>query len=72
MERGGLEEAKVVRYKLICVACLPPRVLVTSRPGLLPRAISGPMVLPQLGSVLASVALADTKGHTDGWNPGQT
>lgn len=37
--------------------------MVTSRPELLPRATSGSMVLPQLGSVLISMAHVITGGH---------
>ena len=40
-------------------------VIVISRPELLPRAMSGSLVLPKLGSVMMPVAFVVTKGHTD-------
>lgn len=55
---------------------LMPRVfvaactLVTSGPGLLPRTTSWPMVLPQLGSILMSMAPVITKGRMDAWGLG--
>lgn len=39
--------------------------MVTFEPGLLPGTISGPMVLPQPGAVLMSVACVATKGQRD-------
>ena len=44
------------RAILIWVAYAATGVMVTSKPELLPRATSGSMVLPQLGSVLISTA----------------
>lgn len=65
LERGRTEEAKVVRNRLMWVASLPPRTTVTSKPGLLPRAISVFVVLTQPWSVLIFTAHVPTKGHTD-------
>lgn len=39
--RSRTGEAKTVRNKLVSVACLPPGAKVTSRPGMLPTAMSG-------------------------------
>ena len=50
MQRGRSEEAKAVRNRLVSVTSLLPRAMVTSRPGMLLRAVS--VVLPQSGSVL--------------------
>lgn len=44
---------------------LPPEVMVTSWPRLPMRAMSGVVVLLQLGSVTMSVAQFITKGHAD-------
>lgn len=41
MVRGGSEEARDVRNGLLLTASLPPRNQMTSKPGLLPIAISG-------------------------------
>lgn len=41
VERDGTEEAKAVRNRLTWVAFLPLRLRMTSRPGLLPRIMSG-------------------------------
>ena len=41
--------------------------MVTSRAGLRPRTMSASVVLPQLGSVLISVAHVTTKGHMNAW-----
>lgn len=65
VERSRAGEAKPVRNKLVLVACLPPGAKVTSRPGMLPRAMSGFMVLLRLGSVLLSMASVTTEGHSD-------
>lgn len=40
---------------------------MTSRPELLPRTMSGSVVLEQLGFELMSVALVITEGHVDTW-----
>lgn len=45
--------------------CLPPRAMVTSRPGLQPGAMSASMALLQLESVWMSVAPVTTEGHKD-------
>lgn len=68
MQRGRSEEAKAVRNRLVSVTSLLPRAMVTSRPGMLLRAVS--VVLPQSGSVLTSVANVPTKGHIDAWGLG--
>lgn len=47
-ERGGTEEMKAVRSRLMWETCLPPRVMVMSRPSQLSRAISGSVVPPQV------------------------
>lgn len=44
---------------------LPPGTMVTFGLRLLPRTISGSVVLPQSGSVLMSVTQVATKGHID-------
>lgn len=44
---------------------LPPGAMVTTRPGLLLRTMSGSMVIPQLRSLLKSVAHIATKGHME-------
>lgn len=44
---------------------LPPGTMVTSRPRLLPRTLTRFMVLPQLGSILMTMAYVTTKGHID-------
>ena len=44
---------------------LTPGNMVTHRPGLLPRIMSGSVVLPQPRSVMMSMANAATKDHTD-------
>lgn len=44
---------------------LSPGAMVISGPRLLPRTMSGFMVLPQLGSALISVAHGNIKGHTE-------
>lgn len=54
VERGGAEEVKAVRSGLMWVGCLPPRARVMSGPRLLPRAMSGSIVIPQPRSVLTS------------------
>lgn len=51
-ESGRTEEMKAVRSRLMWETCLPPTVMVMSRPSQLTRAISGSVVLPQLGSML--------------------
>lgn len=56
VDRGRTGEAGAVRNRLIWMACLLFKALVMSRPGLLTRAMSGSMALPQPGSVLTSVA----------------
>ena len=45
MERGRSKGVKAVRSKLRWVASLIPRAMVTSRPGLLPRAMFGSVAL---------------------------
>ena len=40
-ESDRTEEAKVVKSRLICFACLPPKAMVILESGLLPRTISG-------------------------------
>lgn len=47
---------------LIEWSVLLPRAMVMSRPDLQPRPMTGSVVLPQLGSVLMSVALFTTGG----------
>lgn len=44
---------------------LPIEAIVTSSPGLLPKTMSGSVVLPQSGSVLMFMAHSNTKVHTD-------
>ena len=51
------------RAMLICVAWLSPRARMSSRPKLLPRAMSGSVVLLQLGSVLMVVTPVSSLGH---------
>lgn len=45
-------------------------VVVTRKPGLLPKTMYGSTVVSQLGSVLISVAHTGTKGHMDAGNLG--
>lgn len=71
VERGKTEKAKVERNRLMWVACLPPRFGVTTGPRLLPRAMSGSVLLPQREYVLISMACVATKDHTDDWTLGQ-
>lgn len=52
VERGKMDEVKVVKNRMIWVDCLPPGAMVTSRSGLLPRATSRSVILLQSGSVL--------------------
>lgn len=59
--RGRSEETTVVKNGLMLVAYLPPRSGVTSGPELLPRTMSGSVVLSQLGSLLMSMAHVVTK-----------
>lgn len=56
--RGGTEEVRVVRNRLMCVVCLLLGTCHTQtcHTRLLPVAISGSVISAQLGSVLASVA----------------
>lgn len=65
VERGRTDEVKAERNRLMWEACFLPRARVMSRPGLLPRALSGSMVLLQPGSVLMPMTHAATKGHKD-------
>ena len=41
VETGGTEKAKVARKRLMRLACAATRAMVTSRPELLPRTMSG-------------------------------
>lgn len=43
----------------------PPGTMVTSKPGLLPRTMSGPMVLPEMWSALMSLAHVATRDYID-------
>lgn len=63
--RGRSEEAKAAKNGLMWEACMPLRVMVTSRPELLPKAMPGSVTLPQPWSVLMSVAPVITKGLED-------
>ena len=67
MVRGRTEKVKVERNRLMWMACLPPRVRVTTGPRLLLRAMSVSVLLPQRGYVLISMARVATKDHTDDW-----
>lgn len=71
LERGKTEKAKVEMNRLMWVACLPPRDRVTTGPRLLSRAMSGFVLLPQLGYVLLSMVHVATKDCTDDWGLGQ-
>lgn len=51
-----VSEDRVVRNGFMLKACLSPRTRVASRPGLLPRTMSGSVVLLQPGSLLTYVA----------------
>lgn len=64
VERDRADEGKVVRNRLMWVACLPPGAVVTSRSELLPKATSGSVVLPQ-PEALTSIAHVVSKGHTE-------
>lgn len=64
VERGR-SEGKVVRNGLMWEVCLPPRAMVTSRPGLQPGAMSASMALLQLESMWMSMAPVTTEGHKD-------
>lgn len=44
--------------------------MVTSEPRLMPRTISGSVVLSKLGSVLMSMGDIATEDHTDTWDLG--
>lgn len=46
-KRGGSKELRAERNRLTWVAYLPPRATVMSRPGLMPRAMSGSVALMQ-------------------------
>ena len=56
VKRGRTEEVKAVGNRLMWVACLKPGAMVSSMPGLLPRARSGNTALQQPGSESTSVA----------------
>lgn len=58
-----MEEMKAVRSRLMWEACLPPGARMTSEPRLLPKAMSGSMILPQPGSVWTSMVHVVTKDH---------
>lgn len=53
VEIGGTEKAKVARKRLMRLACAATGAMVTSRPELLPRTMSG------------SVCSVTTQGHMD-------
>lgn len=59
--RGRSEEVTAVKNGLMLMACLPPRSRVTSGPEMLPRTMSGSVVLSQLGSLLMSLTHVITK-----------
>lgn len=59
------EEVKVVRNRLMWKAYLLLGTMVTSGPRLLPRTMSGHMVLPQPGSMWTPTAHDATKGHIE-------
>lgn len=64
MERGGSEEVKAGRGdRLLWVACLLPGAMVISGPRLLPRAMSGSVVLLQPWSGSMSVAPVTMEGR---------
>lgn len=63
--RNRSEETKVMKNGLVLVACVPSKTRVTFRPGLLPRAIPGLVIL--LESVLTSMTHVATKGRGDAW-----
>ena len=66
MERDRREEMKVVRSRLMREDCLPLWAMVMSRPRMLPRLMSGSLVLQHPGSECMSVA---TKGHVGAQEP---
>lgn len=52
VERGRMDEVKAVKSRMKWVDCLPPGAMVTSRSGLLPRAMPRSVILLQSVSVL--------------------
>lgn len=63
VEKARYEEVKVLRNRLMCKACLPPGAMGMFVSGLLTRAISGSVALPQTQSLLMSTSLVTTEGH---------
>lgn len=55
----------MVVSRLMCVAYLPPGVIMMSRPGLPPRITSEFVVLPQPRSVLIPMAHVPIRNHMD-------
>lgn len=60
MERDRAQEVKWVTDGLRWVACLPPRIMLTSKPRMLPRARSGSMIQPKPQSLLISMPYVAT------------
>lgn len=56
---------------LVLVACVPPGTRITFRPGLLPRAMPGLVILLVPGSVLTSMTHVATKGLGDAQGQGR-
>lgn len=65
VESSRTEDAPAMRNRLIWVAGAPTWGLMMSRPGLLLRAVSESVALPQLGSVWTSMTHVTTEEHTD-------
>lgn len=63
VEKVRYEEVKVLRNRLIWKACLPSGAMVMFVSGLLTRAMSGSVALPQPQSLLMSMSPLTTEGH---------
>lgn len=61
VEKGRSVDARVERNGLLWESCLLSGSMVTSNTGLLPRAMSGCMALPEPQSVSVSIAPVTTK-----------
>lgn len=65
VERSGTEDTMAVGNRLILVAYAATSGHLLSWPALQLRNMLGSSALPQLGSVLMSMARVTTKGHVD-------